>query len=152
MRIATQEIAWLAGLLEGEGSFLYTGGNNCQIKVSMTDRDVVAHAAALFGKNVYGPYSSKGRLGKKPCYATYAISNYAAGWMMTLFSFMGQRRQEKIKAVLQLWRRARRYNPGGSALCHPTRPYSAKGYCKSCYSREYQRALRTGRKVDGLCA
>ena len=51
-----RDLAWLAGLLEGEGSFLKAppSNPNCpRISLEMTDKDIVERAAALMeGKAV----------------------------------------------------------------------------------------------------
>lgn len=51
-RVSDFEFAWLIGLLEGEGSFAYSGGDNTKsgsqgVRLDMTDEDVVYKAAAL---------------------------------------------------------------------------------------------------------
>lgn len=47
----TQDLRWLAGLLEGEGSFCAgppNRPNNPRIELAMTDRDVLDRVASLF--------------------------------------------------------------------------------------------------------
>jgi hypothetical protein len=49
------DLAWLAGLLEGEGTFLKpfpSAPRLVVVRVSMTDRDVVTRAANLMGVGV----------------------------------------------------------------------------------------------------
>ncbi len=43
------EVAWLAGLLEGEGSFFLQRRRSPCIRLQMVDKDVVVRAAALMG-------------------------------------------------------------------------------------------------------
>lgn len=54
-----ENLAWLAGLVEGEGSLTLErkSRNTLRIKIKMTDEDVIrrAHAVAGVG-SVYGPY------------------------------------------------------------------------------------------------
>jgi len=56
------EVAWAAGLWEGEGCFTYhtNPGHTPRCRLQMTDEAVVRrfHAAVGFGK-VYGPYQNK---------------------------------------------------------------------------------------------
>jgi len=41
------EVAWLAGILEGEGSFISKG--QARIQVAMTDQDIITRLAELTG-------------------------------------------------------------------------------------------------------
>ena len=67
----------------------------------MTDRDVMERAAKLLGVNVVAE-KSRG-VGLKPLYSFQVNGRRAAGLMMTLFSFLGRRRRDKIKEVLVAW-------------------------------------------------
>jgi hypothetical protein len=52
------DIAWLAGLLEGEGSFMRGKRKDAPgISLAMTDRDVVERAAKLLRTKCMGPLS-----------------------------------------------------------------------------------------------
>ena len=69
------------------------------IQVKMADKDVIEKVAKLFGvscqlgdKKIYSYY--------KQTYKCRIVGPRARGWMMTLFSFMGTRRKNKIKEIL----------------------------------------------------
>jgi hypothetical protein len=100
------DIAWIAGLVEGEGCISWNKGSDGygtpQIQIAMTDQDVVAMAARILDSNVRGPYD-KGP-GNKPSFATSIGGQKAAAWLMTLFTFFGERRRSKAKEVLAQWR------------------------------------------------
>lgn len=52
MNLMNDEAHWLAGLLEGEGSFLAappSAPNRPCISIEMTDLDVIVHAASVMG-------------------------------------------------------------------------------------------------------
>ena len=112
MKILLQEIHWLAGLLEGEGSFIWHQGQRDQgrprIQLQMTDLDVMERACALLGSPLCGPYNSKQKkvdgTSKKETYYTALSGSNAAGWMMTLFTVMGERRKSQIEPILLKWR------------------------------------------------
>lgn len=95
------ELCWLAGLLEGEGSFCKgppSRPNSLQVSLQMTDEDVVARAANLFGVAY-----SRGTPKKKAWKYTYRtlLRGYpAAALMKQLRPMMGQRRQGQIDRAL----------------------------------------------------
>lgn len=95
------DVRWLAGLLEGEGCFVFSR-TTPRIMLSMTDRDVVARAAAML-RNPMGERPPP-KPGYKKRYVTNLNGNDAAGWMMTLYGEMGRRRRAKIREVLSRWK------------------------------------------------
>jgi hypothetical protein len=103
--ISQREMAWLAGLIEGEGCFGWNKSNFGSITIGMSDRDVIERAAVILGKTekIHERTLRSGAIGKKPLFYVRVTGTRAIGWMMTLYSFMGQRRQEKIRAVLATW-------------------------------------------------
>jgi len=138
--IEIKDIAWLAGLTEGEGCFAWQGCT-ANITINMTDRDVVERASVLFKSNLLGPYHPKQPHVKKSkdIWRTTACGQRAIGWMMTLYPLMGERRKFKIEEVLHTWktRTPQWPNPvmpfGGHPTCHPERKHWARGLCHSCH-------------------
>ena len=104
MAISSFVIYWLAGLLEGEGCFSgRQAGHNPIIQLVMTDPDVVIKAAKLLG--AYRVIKAKPpQVGNKAIYRTVIYGHNAMGWMMTLYSLLGLRRQEKITTLLNEWK------------------------------------------------
>lgn len=105
------ELAWLAGLIEGEGCFgcyQRSGRSDFQLQFALasTDQDVVerAHGVMNLGR-VTGPWN--GGRGHKDVW-TWRIAHPQA--FMTLvsaiWSYMGERRQTKITEALKTWRAA----------------------------------------------
>ena len=91
------DVVWLAGLLEGEGTFDLHRGKYPRVRVGMTDRDVVGRAATLIGSRV--------RLSLKP--APYQATWHAeitgakaAEVMRAVLPFMGSRRSGRIASIL----------------------------------------------------
>jgi hypothetical protein len=95
----SKDIAWTAGLLEGEGSFgILT--RSPAISLQMTDKDTVEKFAHLVSRPLCGPYKTKGKdIWKVQFYGGHAVS-----WMMTIFVLMGSRRQQKIIECLNYWK------------------------------------------------
>lgn len=97
------ELAWLAGLLEGEGSFMMSRNTvnhkvylYPKVVVTMTDKDVIQRAALLFGTGVY---TVKVKTGKTQ-YRAQVTGTRAAEFMKQLLPFMGERRSAKINEIL----------------------------------------------------
>lgn len=99
MKITSKDICWLAGLVEGEGSFVFNH-KSLVMTINSTDWDVINHAGMLMDAPVRGPYAQCGH-GTKPM---YRVSTYGAEWPMTLYSLLGERRRNKIKELLTPWR------------------------------------------------
>jgi hypothetical protein len=58
------DIAWAAGLFEGEGTIVDSTGS-VQLRVKMTDLDVLEKLFDVFGVGgIYGPYESGSRDGR----------------------------------------------------------------------------------------
>lgn len=110
MASAAAQIGWLAGMVEGEGC-LYLGGRDngrlgCPIIcVSSTDLDVITRIAQMF-KSPVRPQRIVNPLSRKPIYRVNAAGKKAASWLMTLYSFFGERRRAKARELLTEWRKA----------------------------------------------
>lgn len=105
MATSDAELAWLAGLLEGEGSFLvarcHVGGKVYpypKIVVGMTDCDVVERAAQLLGGNSVYPLPKKPN--RKQAWRAQVTGWKAAELMRDLYPWMGQRRKLAISTIL----------------------------------------------------
>lgn len=153
-----KEIAWLSGLLEGEGSFIQSPNGYPKITIAMTDRDVIERAAKLFGTRCRGPYEARTPRGEraKPTYRCESAGNRAMSWMMTLWPLLGERRREKIIEISREWRKLpprpqRRHKAkrgtATPATCHPSVRMAARGLCIRCYSvmRRKFGAIKAGR-------
>ena len=57
MTASAEEIAWAAGLFEGEGS-IYPSGRGVRLALKMTDEEPIRRFAKIVKRgSVYGPYS-----------------------------------------------------------------------------------------------
>jgi len=143
--LTTMDIAWAAGLIEGEGCFPCQNGRY-SIQVSMTDPDVMGKLATLFGTKTYGPYQcyspTDSKKAGRAAWRIYFHGPRAIGWMMTIYSFMGERRRAAIEKSIGRWKnspgRGRRGIPRYAPIipeCHPNEPHSSRGLCNKCYRR-----------------
>ena len=113
--IKRDDVLWMAGYLEGEGSFssrkigrLLRGKPYPEplpkypiFSVMSTDKDVVEKVSTLTG---FAVQSVKPKPNCKPLYRCVASGPNARGWMMMIYPFMGERRKARIKSVLAAWR------------------------------------------------
>jgi hypothetical protein len=107
-----QELAWAAGLFEGEGTFVVfkNGGPAAyrypQAKVSMTDEDVVRRFGDVLGfGTVNGPYDSYGARGKrrKPIWTWHGNGLEKTQALVAAFwPWFGERRRGRAAEVLHL--------------------------------------------------
>lgn len=110
------ELCWLAGLLEGEGSFFASERFDRRFdppSVSVTytisavtvDRDVAERAAAALDAKLYGPYPQKNTDHTE----FYRVALYKRADVMealrTLLPLMGKRRQAQIRSVFDVAQR-----------------------------------------------
>lgn len=97
------DIAWLAGLYEGEGSLTNPpdsrGKHYARMYLSMTDEDVVRRAHEIAGVGqVNGPYMH--HRGTKP-YWQWGIQRRAhvIQFMQMIYPYLGDRRRAKVDEV-----------------------------------------------------
>lgn len=101
------ETAWLAGLLEGEGSFCSANNgkrsrgidNGCRVSVAMTDKDVMEKIAKLIDARVTS-YQPTRPPEAKLAYRIQVCGNKAVSIMEAILPFMGERRAERINQLL----------------------------------------------------
>ncbi len=95
------ELHWLAGLLEGEGSFMTGPPSNPGlpvIAVNMTDHDVMARLGRIFGRKVHE--CTPRDLRWRTSYQVRVTGGAAVRWMTALRPLMGSRRQAQIDRAL----------------------------------------------------
>ena len=101
----TGYIRWLAGFLEGEGSFNVhhpNGYRTPRLAINHTDKDVLEKVAKILGSHVQGPHEPY-KENYRQQWSIYITGRLAASWMMTLYGLMGERRQKQIEEVLLIW-------------------------------------------------
>ncbi len=100
-----EEIAYLAGLLEGEGCFGLTSyGRSSQIQVAMTDREPLEAVARITGVGkVRGPYQRTNSKNKP--FFSWAISDrvHVKRICDAVYPWMSPRRKQKIDSLRYLF-------------------------------------------------
>lgn len=96
-----QTLYWLAGLLEAEGSFIApppSSPNTPLISIMMTDEDIIARVAAIFGKKYHQVRRQKEH--HKKAYVTHLKGHRAHDFMRELYPLMSTRRKQQIDRAL----------------------------------------------------
>lgn len=95
----TLDIAWAAGIYEGEGSCINPGGYGT-IHVTQKERWLLDKMQELFGGSIRTYVKTRG------AYVGYACSQWsisgarARGFALTIYKFLSPHRQERIKEVM----------------------------------------------------
>ena len=99
--IKLNDIYYIAGLLEGEGSFGFY--ETPVIQLNMTDFDVVNGAQKILHPGANIRTQNKGG-NRKLMYILHISGSIALQWMMTIYPLMKERRQAKILEVINKWK------------------------------------------------
>jgi hypothetical protein len=162
------ELAWIAGIIEGEGTVtLKTGstrsGNNFPtLRVVMTDEDVIRSLHRITGLgNIHYQVredTEKGNKRKDTWIWAVAARDEVRNILEQILPWMHSRRTERIKEALILLDRPFKRQPPGQVKCGTTSGYSAhqrrgETFCSPCkearrlYNREWERKDRAKKKL-----
>jgi len=101
--IRSIDLAWLAGLFEGEG-YIGIKRGRLVLVLSMTDKDVVQRAHTIAHVGVMYERKQRTKTGKQVWMWTVTRIEHAAGLAMTLYPLLGERRRQRIKEALASWK------------------------------------------------
>ncbi len=128
-------IAWLAGLLEGEGSFMTSVGYP-EISVTMCDRDVLERAANVMGIPKVSPrdVARNEERGWSAAFEIDVSGSRAAEWMRRLRPWMGHRRTAAIDRALAAYHPVRLTEPPRTCVVsNCDAPHRSRGLCHKHY-------------------
>lgn len=96
--ITSQQIAWAAGIFEGEGSCGWTSRHkNCQeVMVLQKDPWILYELARVFGFGKVSARKNYGPIGNGD-YRWRISGPNARGFLMTIYTFLSPRRREQVK-------------------------------------------------------
>lgn len=97
------DLAWLAGLVEGEGYIGLRRTYQPILQLDMTDLDVVDRVLTVTGVGTLRP-AKELPSGKTSYRWVVTSSRDAAALLMTLYPLLGERRQGAARAALAAWR------------------------------------------------
>lgn len=96
-----QDIAWAAGIYEGEGACSISRGKYATIMVGQKERWLVDRLQALFGGSIIVQQQlTAGRTAPITMHYWSISGARARGFMMTIYKFLSPRRQQRIKEAL----------------------------------------------------
>jgi|SRR5688572_7136463 len=101
--IKTIDIGYAAGIFDGEGTVRLDQKGNIAVVIAMTDLDVLEKIQSAFGiGSITGPVE----LPSGKSIWRWGLSDYrsTASFLMTIYSLVSLRRQEKIREVLKAWK------------------------------------------------
>lgn len=138
------ETAWLAGIIEGEGTIVWHAVNSVAINVFMTDEDVLQRCHAVSGVGTLrGPYTATRRPSQKPIWKwSVTRADDVVTFLTAIRPWMGQRRTARIDLALD-----RLANTRGRAVRLCDRGHMnwsgevGHRHCRDCWN-EAQRARR----------
>lgn len=161
--ITVPQLYWVAGFLEGEGSF--QGFHGLRVSAPQVQREPLERLVSYFGGHLSAPRRQGGRINSQPISSWHVTGHTAAALMMTLFCLMSPRRQDQISEALGWWKKQRarldprmKVCPNGHDLSAGLikHKYANRSYwkCPECSSqtakRHYLKKLRAGRIKDGI--
>ena len=96
-----ENIAWAAGLFEGEGS-ISIKRQTAQLSLGMTDEDVVRRFYSIIGiGKIYGPYRDKRKLTHKQMWIwTIGGARQCQAVLAALWNHLGKRRKHKAEEAI----------------------------------------------------
>lgn len=131
------ETSWLAGLLEGEGSFMIgppSSPNRPCISIQMTDEDVIMRVSRIFGVK---PLKLQRGIEKgwKPSCMIHLRGKRAIELMRIVFPYMGNRRKKQIERAIQSYKPDNRFLTVEEVMAIKKR--LSKGETVSILAKEY---------------
>ena len=97
-----QAIIWAAGFLEGDGCFTLVKGKYLCVTVDQVNPEPITDLVRWFGGNLY--HRARKNTKKKEIYTWTLTRQDGAALMMTIYSFMSEKRKSQIKKCLKVWR------------------------------------------------
>lgn len=120
------EVAWLAGIYEGEGSCAITTGRAIRVEIVMTDEDIVQRVQALTG---FGSVRTLPQRNEK--YKTAYIwsigSIEAVMFLQSILPWLGERRAARAEKAIDNWTNNKKQSSKGDCECIHGHRYDAPG-------------------------
>jgi hypothetical protein len=162
--LSDTEVAWLAGIYEGEG---YCGirypGRNFSVQITMSDFDIIERFHELVGIGTVREIKPRGKETYKVCKQWVVSSIDAVHFLETITPWLGIRRKERAIEAIDNWRNNRTQTSKGDTTCihgHDlTLPnarrvglQSQQGVCRVCANEASRRHNERNREKRNAAA
>lgn len=145
--IRSVDIAWAAGFLEGEGSFLAQTPSNPRVSCPQKEREPLERLELLFGGNIrfrQAAYAHNGSISQRPIFVWTILGQPAISLMMTIYPLMSSKRQGSMALVIRGWREWKHRAGPNKQWCRKglhewpasafkPRQSESKLYCQPCW-------------------
>ena len=99
--MSEQDVAWSAGILEGEGSFFLKSDKTPVVQCEMTDLDVLEKLQSLYGGSIQTIKKRKEHW--KQSWRWVTMGTNAVSVMEAIKPYLMSRRTEKVNSILTAW-------------------------------------------------
>ena len=150
-KLTPVQVAWLAGIYEGEGSCAITSGRAIRVEIVMTDEDVVNRIQSLTGLGSVRSLSQRAE-NHKPAFRWSIGSKDAVEFLETILPWLGYRRGRRAKDAITNWRVNKKQSTASDSRCINGHEYDAPdnrrtkyGTCHKCNleaSRRYREKIK----------
>lgn len=143
MSVTISELAWAAGFMEGEGYFGSAKLGCPVVSAVQVQKEPLQRLEKILGcGSIY--WRQPKLKNAQPQHTWLAQGKYAAGVMMTLYSWLSPKRKTEVRKALDFWRSVRAA-PIYQTHCRYGHPYTysfkeGRRRCKPCHndaSRRY---------------
>jgi hypothetical protein len=126
------EIAWLAGIYEGEGSCSITSGRAIRVEIVMTDRDIIERVQSLTGLGSVSSLAPRGEK-YKPSYRWSVGSINAVVFLTAILPWLGKRRSGRAQDAIDNWNSNKKQSTAGDIACINGHFYDQPGNRRTKY-------------------
>lgn len=137
------QVAWLAGLYEGEGSCNITTGRAIRVEISMTDQDIISRVVDLTGLGKVTVAPIRGEY--KQVYRWGIGAANAVEFLEAILPWLGERRAARARDAVEHWKTSRTQASRYDTECIYGHSYEAPnkrnrdGSCRMCANAASQR-------------
>jgi hypothetical protein len=153
--LTPEQVAWLAGIYEGEGSCAITTGRAIRVEIVMTDQDVIDRIQFVTGLGSVTSLAPRGE-NYKPAYRWSIGSIGAVGFLNAILPWLGKRRADRAQNAIDNWNSNKKQSIAADIACinghfydQPGNRRTKYGTCHLCNLaasaryRQKRRALQT---------
>jgi hypothetical protein len=150
-RMNKEEIAWLAGIYEGEGSCSITTGRAIRIDITMTDEDIVNRIQLVTGLGSVRTVAQRSE-NHKQAWCWSVGSKDAVNFLEAVLPWLGERRSRRARDAVTNWKTNRKQSTHLDTMCvkghyydRPDNRRTKYGTCHLCNleaSKRYREKTR----------